>query len=72
MKLKKREITLNEADSVKDLFFLDRALADRYKEGLAFAERKEVANLCQAFAQKTQEEKETLYKLWHSVKAAQP
>ncbi len=43
MKLKKREITLNEADSLKDVFYMEKTLAEGYKrEGACF--RKETQN----------------------------
>ena len=41
MKLEKREITLNETDSLKDMFFLEKFLSVEYKEGAKRAERKE-------------------------------
>ncbi|MBQ7913265.1 MAG: hypothetical protein IJ308_05965 [Clostridia bacterium] len=41
MKLEKREITLNEADSVKDMYFYEKNLQFRYGQALKFAERKE-------------------------------
>ena len=41
MKLEKREITLNEADSIKDMYFYEKSLQFRYAQALKFAERKE-------------------------------
>ena len=41
MKLEKREITLNETDSLKDMFFWEKFLSGEYKEGAKRAERKE-------------------------------
>ena len=41
MKLEKREITLNEADSIKDMYFYEKNLQNRYAHALKFAERKE-------------------------------
>ena len=41
MKLEKREITLNEKDSLKDIFFLEKALLDEYVETLIYVTRKE-------------------------------
>ena len=41
MKLEKREITLNEKDSLKDMYFLEKNLQTQYAEGVKFAERKE-------------------------------
>ena len=42
MKLEKREITLNEYDSVTDMLFTCERLLDLYKETVLYAERKEV------------------------------
>ena len=41
MKLEKREITLNETDSLKDMYILEKALCREYGQGEKFAERKE-------------------------------
>lgn len=41
MKLEKREITLNEADSIKDVFYMERALLHAYSLQMPKAERKE-------------------------------
>ena len=42
MKWEKREITLNEYDSVSDMLFTAERLLDLYKEATLFAEKKEV------------------------------
>ena len=42
MKLEKREITLNEYDSVSDMLFTCERLLDIYKETALVAERKEL------------------------------
>lgn len=42
MKLEKREITLNEADSLKDMLYMEKNLLCRYGELMEKAERKEV------------------------------
>ena len=42
MRLEKREITLNEQDSLKDVIFAEKALLFEYIEGLAKAKRKEI------------------------------
>ena len=42
MKLEKREITLNEADSIKDMYFYEKSLQMSYEQALENAERKEV------------------------------
>ncbi len=41
MKLEKREITLNEFDSLKDAFYAEKTLLTEYVHALAKAERKE-------------------------------
>ncbi len=41
MKLEKREITLNEKDSLKDILFLEKALLNEYVETLIYVTRKE-------------------------------
>ena len=41
MKLEKREITLNEFDSLKDAFYAEKTLLVEYVHALAKAERKE-------------------------------
>lgn len=40
MKLEKREITLNETDSVKDVLYMQKALLAEYVDVLESAERK--------------------------------
>jgi len=42
MKLEKREITLNEQDSVFEMICLEKLLTESYLESLFFVERKEV------------------------------
>ena len=41
MKLEKREITLNEKDSVMDMYYYEKNLQNRYMQALKFSERKE-------------------------------
>ena len=41
MKLEKREITLNEKDSLKDVFYLEKTMLAEYGEALLQAERNE-------------------------------
>ena len=41
MKLEKREITLNEKDSLTDLLLLERAILSAYAQACGEAERKE-------------------------------
>ncbi len=42
MKLEKREITLNEYDSLKDVFYLEKNLLSQYAQCLCKSVRKEV------------------------------
>ena len=44
MKLQKREITLNEYDSLKDVFFFEKNLFREYTARLALAKCKETEN----------------------------
>ncbi len=41
MKLEKREITLNEADSLKDVFYLEKTVLAAYADALCAARTKE-------------------------------
>ena len=41
MKLEKREITLNEADALTDLFFTEKSLASHYVFALESAKKKQ-------------------------------
>lgn len=41
MKLEKREITLNEFDSLKEMFYLEKMLLNEYSECLCKVTRKE-------------------------------
>lgn len=69
MKLKKREITLNEADSLKDMFYLERMLLNAYGERSVCAFRKETENELQTLEKQTAEEKTLLEKLLKKSKA---
>ena len=42
MKLEKREVTLNEADSLKDMFYMEKTLLSSYEDVENRAQRKEV------------------------------
>ena len=46
MKLEKREITLNEYDSLKDVFFMEKNLLRTGIEGLAAVVKKESRSEC--------------------------
>ena len=42
MKLEKREITLNEADSLRDMYYLEISLQAAYEKNATKTERKDV------------------------------
>ena len=56
MKLEKREITLNEMDSIKDLLVIERALLSEYTHALKKAERIENRNYIHTEIQNTAKE----------------
>ena len=56
MKLEKREITLNEKDSLKDLLLLEKALLGQYTDALARVTRKEFRQQILQLIQETAEE----------------
>lgn len=56
MKLEKREITLNEYDSLKDMFYLEKTLLQAYGEMLGKALRKESKNELLRLMQETGED----------------
>ncbi len=71
MKLKKREITLNEADSLKDVFFTEKALVAAYGEVDGFAFRKETANELSALKGLAIDEVEKIHRLWKKSRSEQ-
>ena len=71
MKLEKREVTLNEADSLKDVYYLEKTLLGAYKEKDAIV-RKEVANEVENLIMQTKEEVKKVYALWQKSMAEQP
>ena len=71
MKLEKREITLNEADSLKDMYYMEKSLWTAYAEGELFISRKEVENELGELIKQTKEEKERMYTLWQKSKKEQ-
>jgi hypothetical protein len=71
MKLEKREITLNEADSLKDIYYIEKALLTAYTEGEVFIVRKETENELAKLIAQTKEEKEKIYTLWQKSKKEQ-
>ena len=71
MKLEKREITLNEADSLKDIYYIEKALLTAYAEGGIFAVRKEVENELELLMAQTEEGKKKVCSLWQKSKEEQ-
>ena len=56
MKLEKREITLNEKDSIRDILLLERSLMERYVDALVQVERKEERERLLTLVKETAEE----------------
>lgn len=71
MKLEKREITLNESDSLKDIYYMEKTLLSAYAEGEVFAVRREVGNELEQLTKQTEEEKKHAYSLWQKAKKEQ-
>ena len=68
MRLEKREITLNEADSLLDMYYIEKTLRYAYAEGVDCIERKEVANEVACLIKQTEEDIVRVYALWKKVK----
>ena len=56
MKLEKREVTLNEADSLKDMFYMEKTLLLAYGDALECAQRKEVKAVLSELKKETEKE----------------
>ena len=56
MKLEKREITLNERDSLQDVFLFERTLLRAYSQALEATRRKENQNCFFNYLQETAKE----------------
>ena len=56
MKLEKREITLNEFDSLKDIFYLEKTLLSEYVEALSKATRRETQSELTRLIKETSED----------------
>ena len=56
MKLEKREITLNEFDSLKETFYLEKTLLNEYVAGLCKLQRKETQQEVLGLIRETGEE----------------
>ena len=65
MKLEKREITLNESDSLKEAFYIEKILLFEYVETLGKAERKDVRAELLRLMQETGEDMCLLLDLWN-------
>ena len=65
MKLEKREITLNESDSLKDIYYFEKMLIAEYECVLACAERKDVQNELIALLERIKMDSQTLAKRMH-------
>ncbi len=68
MKLKKREITLNEKDSLKDMYYLEKALLSAYERGIEGATQKQTVNELTRFKKQTEEELQSILSLWEKSK----
>ncbi len=66
MKLQKREITLNEKDSMQDLFYLERTIEEWYAKAEGKAFRKETENELKKMLAQAKEDRELAHKLWRS------
>ncbi len=71
MKLKKREITLNEADSLQDMYYMEKALARGYEEGIALALKRETVNEWESAHKRACEDMQLLQGLWEKSKSEQ-
>jgi len=56
MKIEKREITLNERDTLKDMLFFEKGLLREYASAIEKAERKETRSLLEERMRETAEE----------------
>ena len=63
MKLEKREITLNEYDSLKDTYYLEKTLLREYAEGREAAQRKETEGELSRLMREVGEDMEKTYAL---------
>ena len=63
MKLEKREITLNETDSLKDVYYLEKTLLREYSARLALAKCQETKHELSALVKEVTEDMEKVEKL---------
>lgn len=66
MKLEKREITLNESDSLKEAFYIEKMLLGEYVETLSRTVRKDVRSELLRLMRETGEDMCLLLDLWRS------
>ena len=71
MKLEKREITLNEADSLKDIFYLEKTLMAAYSEGERFVDRKELKNELPTLLSEIKDDLGKVLSLWEKSKGGE-
>ncbi len=71
MKLKKREITLNEADSLQDMYYLEKSLLGAYERGIENAAQKQTVNELNKGKAETEKEMAFLFSLWEKSKKEQ-
>ena len=71
MKLEKREITLNEQDSLRDVLFMEKGLLFEYVESLTRAGRKETRERLLALLKETAEEVFLINDLLEKLKSAE-
>ena len=62
MKLEKREITLNEKDSVTDMLYMEKMILESYETCEKQTEIKEIKGLCKEKAEETRTEIQGLEK----------
>ena len=63
MKLEKREITLNERDSLLDMYFWEKSIQTEYEKGAKRSERKETELTLSQLSQEAEADRECLYAL---------
>ena len=63
MKLEKREITLNETDSLKDVYYLEKTLLREYSARLALAKCQETKHELSALIEQVTEDMKTVESL---------
>jgi len=71
MKLEKREITLNESDSLKDVFYLEKAILQAYLSRDKHLERKEAENELSVLLTEAEKDEKRVYALWKKSKEEQ-